>query len=209
MQFYTDTKLEPKQALLALAVLSMMVGLRSSSDAQTPNGATDNELYAAYCAGALTEKSDELASMTGSKPTAESVEQGMKQLSEDLFRQTGNPKAKLSPEQLHQLAQTQLPRLLSMWENMQASKATVETRRRRFVAYLLSTGILTDTKRLDAATGLLLSRSQGIADSKQCFADTNRCFVKYSKDQKAYTACIDTTACRQMGRCWMPDSLPF
>ncbi len=221
--------------LLVMALLWMEIGLCSSSVAQTPNGATDNELYASYCEGVLGNDIEKLKERVldtrqavgqAEKPSLEGIENELKQNNERVplsqFRH--------SPEELHQWAQAILADREKQWEIWQElaktaslmaeTQAELENERRRFAAYLLATGALTDTKRRRTTVlGLSIAMNEGREDSGQCYAALSRC------DKTSLTppqldgvgsdlrTCRDSTLadppCDKVRRCHMPDKLPF
>jgi len=194
--------------LLSIVAILMGVGLCCPSVAQTPNGATDNELYASYCTGVLDEEM--AAYQPGEKPSLEKIEKDLKQNNLDS-----------SPEKLHQWAQELLAIREKSWEHLQAYQEERQNKRQRFGAYLVATGVLTDPKR-DAVLGLTVAMNQGHQDSKQCSATIVRCMdtlpsqhpnegsSDWQKRLEPYLAtCSNIDPCPRIQRCHKPDSLPF
>lgn len=214
--------------LPVMAALLMQIGLCSSAIAQTPSGATDNELYASYCDGVLNDDINRLTEIAHGfgqveKPSLEGIENELRQNNERApFSQLRD-----SPGILHQKALVLLDTREKSWEADQelaklstAALADLENRRRRFAAYLLATGALTDPKRQPTtALGLSIAMNKGREDSEQCYAALSRC------DETSLTppqldgvgsdlrTCRDSTIadppCDKVRQCVMSDKLPF
>ncbi len=214
--------------LPVMAALLMQIGRCSSSVAQTPSGTTDNELYASYCDGVLNNdinRIKEIAHGLGQveKPSLEGIENELRQNNERI----PFPQLRESPEILRQKAQVLLDIREKIWEadqeqvKLSASLlAERENERRRFAAYLMATGALTDPKRQRTTVlGLSIAMNEGREDSEQCYAALSLC------DETSLTppqldgvgsdlrTCRDSTLanppCDKVKRCHMSDKLPF
>jgi hypothetical protein len=181
--------------------------------AQTPSGATDNELYAAYCKGVLDHEIEQLK--PGEKPSVENAERELKKTRQDQIN-SGDFIPHSSPEELRQRAQEAQAAKERTWENLQAMQVESQNERKRFAAYLLATGVLTDPERTGASLGITVAMSQGRQDSKQCLATMSRCIdtndteKTLSEQQKNLETCVNTDpSCAKIWRCHKPDSLPF
>ena len=101
--------------------------------------ASDNELYAGFCAGALTQQ---------------------------LQDAPANPTPDTSiPESVRRRLEEQRPAIL----------ASLAERRQRFLSYLLSTGVFTDSRRMNDAFGVDVATQQGQSDFRSCSLTTKNC----------------------------------
>jgi hypothetical protein len=166
--------------------------------AQISGGATDNELYAAFCSGVLAEWESE-APRSDPKPTLETTEREIRQMM---------PPG-MNSDELHRMAEASLARRLKDWNEYQAQRAPGDAARqaqqRRFTAYLMARGVLTDPTRAVAVLGITVATGQGRQAGKQCSAVISHCI----EAPTAPADCLSTEPCPKVLRCSMPDALPF
>jgi hypothetical protein len=92
-----------------------------------------------------------------------------------------------------------------------------EERRRRFAAYLVASGALTDTDRPGAAAGLVVATTQGKTASRQCRATAEGCMKSPAPPLESVEASIERVAgcveqdsgCTKYQRCHKLDDIPF
>jgi hypothetical protein len=205
---------------LIAATLLMKVGYCLPAIAQKAQGATDNELYAAFCTGVI---DDEIERLKPSPiPSLEEAEKKLRQSLCDL----GNCSMK-TDEEVRRDAQSHLAYREEERRNLEALQAERQTMRQRFAAYLLATGVMTDRTRGEAALGLAIAMKQGRQSSQQCMVTVTNCIetarAKWPPPQTPHTpaedeatgrelmTCMDADAagCAKSRRCHKPDNLPF
>ncbi len=97
--------------------------------------------------------------------------------------------------------------------------AVVQQASRRFSAYLMATGVLTDPQRSSANIGAAMAIARGRTEARQCSAAIVACSDKVlgkegtppPRDNKSsqLLACMEATPCARTTRCLQPDNLPF
>jgi hypothetical protein len=191
----------------SIAVIGLLMNavLCCPSVAQTSNSATDHELYAMYCVGAL--DADIEALQSPQRRSLEEIETGIR---------NSNPLLPLSQDQIRSGAQAIQDSQEHTLKNLEAQKTKYQNERARFAAYIVATGALTDPHRAEAAQGLAVSKARGEQDSRQCWATLSHCLAspQWLGDDKAgaerYLAtCAAAEPCVRQRRCSQPDQLPF
>lgn len=97
--------------------------------------------------------------------------------------------------------------------------AAVQRASKRFSAYLMATGVLTNPQRSNANLGAAMAIAHGRTEARQCSAAIVACSDKIlgkegtplPRDDRSsqLVACMDATPCARTSRCLQPDSLPF